>query len=223
MDRLTNERWTRRRILAGGATAAIGAAALAVTGCGDDDDAGSDDGGASTPVGAGATPTPSAELPQKGGTLKAGQVTDMVFNTGFPFVLLPQNRFFGYSGIETLVRYRKDLKPELVLADKFEYNADKTKLTVSLKPGLNFHDGTPVTPEDVFFGIDVINDPKKYNITGSFQLATFAKFITAKTKVDARTMEFTFDKPRVNMTDFFAQLGITKASTYTDLMTGKNV
>lgn len=214
----------RRRLLGAGGALAAGAASLIAVGCGDDDDDGQ--GAEETPataIGAGDTPTPSAATPVKGGTLKAGQVTDMVLNTGFPYVLLPQNRYFGYAGIETLVRYRKDLTPELVIADRFEYNADRTGLTVSLKQGVTFHDGSPVTPEDVFHGIDVILDPKKFNITGSFQLATFAKVIKDKKKVDERTMEFTFDKARVNMTDFFAQLGITKAATFPDLMTGKNV
>jgi len=221
MNNFENSRIGRRKFIAGGTAAMAGAASMLAVGCGDDDD--DDDSGANTPIGAGDTPTPTTEKPVAGGTLKAGQVTDMVFNTGFPYVLLPQNRYFAYSGLESLVRYRADLTPELVLADRFEYNADRTKLTASIKQGVTFHDGSPVTPEDVFHGIDVMVDPKKFNITGSFQLATFAKFITAKTKVDARTMEFTFDKPRVNMTDFFAQLLISKASTYTDLVTGKNV
>lgn len=213
----------RRRLLGAGGALAAGAASLIAVGCGDDDVEESAEGTPVTAVGAGATPTPGAATPRRGGMLRAAQVTDIVLNTGFPYVFLRHNGFPGYAGMESLVRYRKDLTPELVLADRFEYNPDRTALTVTLKQGVTFHDGSPVTPEDVFHGIDVILDPKKFNITGAFQLATFAKFITGRKKVDERTMEFTFDKQRVNMTDFFAQLSITKAGTYADLMTGKNV
>ncbi len=217
---MNEERLSRRRLLGSAATLGVGAAGLALVGCGDDD---AQNGAVATAVGAGPTPTPSTEQPKKGGVLKVGQVADLNLNTGFPAVLLPQNRYFGYSGMESLVRYRDSLLPENVLAERFEYNADRSKLTVTLKPKVTFHNGAKVTPEDVFFGIDLMLDPKKYGVTGSFQLVTFAKFITDKKRVDERTMEFTFDKPRVNMTDFFAQLSVTHAASYEDLKVGKSV
>jgi hypothetical protein len=100
--------WSRRRLLAGAAGIAAGAAALGLVGCGDDD-SGS---GESTPIGAGPTPTPSAEKPQKGGTLKVGHIgTDSVFNTGFPFASLPQNRYFHDALVEGLARYRDSPRP----------------------------------------------------------------------------------------------------------------
>jgi peptide/nickel transport system substrate-binding protein len=223
-DRFIAEREvSRRRLLGGGLVLAAGTASVALVGCGGDDDKGNND-EVSTPIGAGATPTPSNEKPVKGGTLNVAQIGgDLVFNTGAPFVSYPQNRYFQESVTESLVRYADSLEPELLMADKYEYNADRSKLTIAIKPDLTFHNGAPVTPEDVFFGIDLIVNPKKYNVTGNFQLVNFAKFVTDMKKVDARTMEFTFDKPRVNMTDFFAQLKVTQASSYTKWMTGQDV
>lgn len=217
----TGRRLSRRRLLAGGSALATGATALVLVGCGDDD--GGDAGGVSTPIGAGPTPTPSKETPTKGGVLRMGQTADVLLNTGYPYVLLPQNILHGYAGMEPLVRYRNGIEPEKVLVERFEYNTDRTRLTMTLKAGLTFHNGAPVTVDDVFHGIDVILDPKKFGVTATFQLATFAKFITERKKVDQRTVEFTFDKPRVNMTDFFAQLSVSQAASYQDLMTGKNV
>ena len=98
-----------------------------------------------------------------------------------------------------------------------------SKLTVTLKQGAAFHNGAKVTPDDVFFGIDLMLDPGKFGVTGAFQLAPFAKFITEKKKVDERTMEFRFDWPRVNMTDFFAQMHVTHAASYEELKAGKSV
>lgn len=200
---------------------AAGSVGLALVGCGDDSTSG---GGSGTATGAGPTSTPSKEQPIKGGVLKVGGVDgDMVFNSGFPYVYYPQNRYIQELVIETLIRYNDSLKPELLLADRYELSPDFTKVTVSLKPGVTFHNGAVVTPEDVFFGIDVMLDPKKYGVTGNFQLVNFAKMIIEKKKVDARTMEFTFDKPRVNISDFFAQLKVTHAASYSKLMEGKDV
>ncbi|MCC6960625.1 MAG: ABC transporter substrate-binding protein [Dehalococcoidia bacterium] len=222
MEPRNESQWSRRRFLAGVATGATALTTMGLVGCGDDDS--SDDGGDSTPIGAGPTATPSKEQPQKGGTLKVAQIGgDAVFNTGMPFVSLPQNRYIQEPVFESLLRYNDSLKPELVLAEKYELAADFTRATITLKPGLTFHNGAPVTPEDVFFGIDVIINPKQYGVTGSFQLVNFAKMITAKKKVDERTMEFTFDKPRVNITDFFAQLKVTHAASFPKLLQGQDL
>jgi peptide/nickel transport system substrate-binding protein len=124
--------------------------------------------------------------------------------------------------VESLIRYRHSLEPENVLAESYEYNADKTKLKVALKPDLVFHNGAPVTPEDVFFGLDLIMKPADFGVTGSFQLATLAKTVIDKKKIDARTMEFTFDKARPNENDLFAQLMVTQKSSYDQLKLGKD-
>lgn len=211
-------RFSRRQVLTGGATAAVGGLSLAIVGCGGDDD----DNGGST--GAGPTSTPSNEQPKQGGVLRVGQIGgDVAFNIGFPFVSYPQNRYLQESVTESLVRYRDSLEPELLLVDRYEYNEDRTKLTASLKPDLKFHNGDPVTPEDVFFGIDLIVDPASKGVTGNFQLVNFAKMIVEKKALDERTMEFTFDKPRMNMDDFFAQLKVTQASNYDKLVQGQDV
>jgi peptide/nickel transport system substrate-binding protein len=83
-------------------------------------------------------------------------------------VVAPPNRLLPWLVHEALIRYRNDVRnPELVLADRFEYSDDRTRLVVSIKPGATFHDGSPVTPEDVFFGIDFNLDPKRFGVTTS--------------------------------------------------------
>jgi peptide/nickel transport system substrate-binding protein len=166
----------------------------------------------------GAAPT---ETPVHGGTLRAGQIGDPVMNNGAPVPLGFNNRFLFYPVMEQLVRYRHSLEPELVLVDSFEYNAEHTRLVTRLKPDVTFHNGAPVTPEDVFFCLDIATNPEKYGVISI--LAPFAKRITSMKALDSRTMQFEFDKPRVNMTDLFAQLQITQAKSYNDLRAGTDM
>lgn len=211
---------SRRGLLRSGGSAAAGLAGLALVGCGDDSTSSPSSKDATAKTGA----SPSAtEAPRSGGTLTAAQVSDVSFGTGYPFVSLAENVYLNYQPVEAMIRYRDSLKPELNLVDLYEFSADKLKLTARLKPNLRFHNGQAVTPEDVFFGIDLITDPKKYNVTGNFQLANQASLVKTMTKVDDRTMEFTFASARPNINDLFAQLMVTQKSSYDRLRTGKDV
>ena len=252
MTNIKDRRVSRRTLLAGGGAAAAGLGAAALVGCGDDDDdapapaataaateaateaaeeaateaatAAATAAAATEAATAAATaaPTEAPETgPPTGGTLR-GSAGTFIWNTGFPFSFTWENEPY-FSVLEPLVRYRDSLDPFPVLAERFEYNDDLSKLTVTLKPDLEFHDGSPVTPDDVFHGIEVMLDPEAWGITGRFQISSFAKTLTRWQAIDNRTMEFDFDKPRPNMTDFFAQLLVTKKDTYTQLQAGENI
>ncbi len=211
----------RRKFLGASTAVVAGTVSLLALGCGDDSPG---DGGPSTLIGAGPTPTPSKEQPQQGGVLNVPQPSaDLILNNGFPFVSYAQNFYLHAAVMESLVRYNDSLKPELVMADRYDLAPDFSEVTIAIKQGLTFHNGQPVTPEDVFFAIDVIIDPKKFGVTGSFQLVNFAKMIVDRKKLDERTMVFTFDKPRVNITDFWAQLQITHAASYPKLIPGHDI
>src|SRR5262245_51046356 len=69
-------RWaTRRRFLGASVASATGLSALALTGCGDDDDAGSPTGGATT-AGGQTAPTPAAQNIDLNATIRAGVKAD---------------------------------------------------------------------------------------------------------------------------------------------------
>ena len=222
MNDETKNRWwpespNRRDFLRGATVAGVGIAAVGLVGCGGDD---------KNTGGAAGTSSPAAqapEVPTKGGTLTLGKISDINFSSGYPFYAAAENGYLQDILVESLVRYGKSLDPELWLLERFEYNTDRSKLTATIKQGVTFHNGAVLTPDDVFFGVQLMQNPAKYNVTGTIQLAPFAKFITAMKKVDERTMEFTFDKPRPNMNDFFAQMRITQASSYTKLQKGEDV
>jgi peptide/nickel transport system substrate-binding protein len=154
--------------------------------------------------------------------LRAGQFGDLVLTFGTPISHGVQNGYILYGVLEPMVRYRGKLEPDLVLLDQFDYNSDNTRLTARLKPDLAFHNGAPVTVDDVFFGVDLVANPDKYG-AGASNLVAFAKRIVGMKALDKRTMEFSFDKPRTNMTDLFAQLQITPSAQYQALRSGKDV
>ncbi|MGE0598024.1 MAG: ABC transporter substrate-binding protein [Dehalococcoidia bacterium] len=217
-----NTRRNRRTFVGGASATGLGLAALGLVGCGDDDD---DNGGNETPSGNGtpaASPT-SADKPKTGGTLKGAQTADLNMSTGYPFVGLAENPYINMIPVESVIQYRDTLEPELLLAERFEFNNDRSGVVVTLKPGLEFHNGAPVTADDFVFGIKLIQDPKSFGITGSFQTAAFAKAITKINVVSKTEVEMTFDQPRVNMADFFTQLKVVQQATYEDTKNGKAI
>lgn len=224
-SRIRTNSLSRRRLLTGGAMAVTGAAAISLVGCGSSDDdsgntpSGSPAGGASP----GASATASAGQPKKGGTLTVSQNGDSSFNTGYPFSSIAENTYIQQIPVEPLIRYADSLDPTMVLVDQFDYSSDGLSLTARLLPDLRFHNGQAVTPDDVFLGIELINDPAKFGIKAAFQMAFLAKNITKMTAIDDRTMTFQFAEKLPNMNDFFAQLTVTQRSSFDNLKAGKDV
>ena len=89
-----------------------------------------------------------------------------------------------------------DEKHQLVmlLAESYEKNADATQHTVKLKSGLTFHDGKPVTADDVVFSFQRILDPKTGAIGANTLTGLKASGIK---KVDDLTVTFTLTQPNV--------------------------
>jgi peptide/nickel transport system substrate-binding protein len=189
---------------------AIPGGALWLAGCSGDDHP--------SPTSA-ATPAP----PSRGGTLKLGQSADLNLAAGYPFSLVSQNRILAYAAHETLIQYRNSLTPELVLAERFEVTPDFRRAIVSLPPDIQFHNGATMTSEDVAFSVQTVRDPASAGLptTVQFELAGFARTITDIKLPDSRTVEFTFDQPRVNIPDFFAQLHIAQKATFGEIAQGR--
>jgi len=86
------------------------------------------------------------------------------------------------------------------LAESFQTEAGMT-YTFKLKPGLKFHDGTPLTAEDVVFTIRQIQDPQIQSpLQSSWQNVVVEK-------IDSRTVQFTLPKSYPDFLDNFT-LGI---------------
>lgn len=207
---------SRRGFIQAASVAGVGAAAVGLVGCGDDDDPGAS-GDETNPTAA------ATQAPKQGGVLRGAQTADLNMSTGYPFVSLAENPFINALPVEPIIQYVDSLTPTLNLAERFEFNADRSSLVVNLKPGLTFHNGAPVTADDLVFGINLIQKPADFGIKGTFQLSAFANAVKESKVVSATEVQFTFDKPRVNMADFFAQLPVVHKASYDDTKTGKAI
>lgn len=140
----------------------LGAAALGLVGCGDDDGAPSGDGGGKglLPT-AGITPTAAAKQPKPGGSFSF-QISspppglDPFTNTSF---VASYMHGLSYS---KLLRYKAgvpdvapgDFSKEVDLAATMPEQPDPLTYNFKIKPGAKFHNGRAVTSEDVRYSLD---------------------------------------------------------------------
>lgn len=110
------------------------------------------------------------EVPVSGGSLTEGL-------SAVPRFINPLLAFSSADRDLTLLIYsgliKKTPNGELVpeLAEDYEISEDGTLYTFSLKKGLYFHDGTPLTADDIIFTVERVQDdrlqsPKRANWTG---------------------------------------------------------
>ena len=88
-----------------------------------------------------------AAEPKKGGTLKLIpnadlKVLDPIWTTAYI------TRNHGYMVYDVLFALDAQLHVQPQMVDTWEVSADGLHYTFRLRPGLTFHDGTPVTAED---------------------------------------------------------------------------
>jgi peptide/nickel transport system substrate-binding protein len=101
----------------------------------------------------------------------------------------------GQTG-EYLVWSDSKLNAEPRLAESWQPNGDASVWTFKIRQGVKFHDGTPLTAEDVAASINRLADPK----SGSSALSAFSGVIgkdSAKA-TDPTTVEFHLDAPNGN-------------------------
>lgn len=103
------------------------------------------------------------------------------------------------------------------LAEKVEKSADGKTFTFTIRKGAKFHDGKPVTVEDVKFSFDVIFDPK-YNAA---HLRPYYENIEKAEIVDPQTIRFTTKSKYFGNFDVVAGLGVLPKHFYGDADAGK--
>jgi len=75
-----------------------------------------------------------------------------------------------------------------LIAESVSYPADFSSASYRLRPEAKFHDGSPITPDDVIFSFNAF---KKY----SPQLAAYWRHVVKLEKTGDREISFTFDAP----------------------------
>lgn len=196
--RLRGRRLNRRGFLAGAGVTAVGSAAI-LAGCGDDDD---DDDGAAEPTAtqapeatATAAPTEDPSAPRRGGTYRTwketedqgldpaiyhtnnGEVTNKVFNHLLDFQVSK-----GLFGLDAAVGYEQ---------------VDETTLVWTIRQGMQFHNGDPVTTEDVAYTI--ARPPVLYAELGStHQPASNFRYLDTIEAIDDVSVQENWTEPRAD-------------------------
>jgi peptide/nickel transport system substrate-binding protein len=188
---------TRRDVLRGGIAggAMLGAGGL-LAACG-----GSSGGSASSTQSGGGT---TAKL-RTGGVLRVGATgggakdsIDAHIPTTDPDIMRVWNLYESLA-----VRSPDFSKLEMLLAESIEPNGGKPdSWTVRLKPGITFHNGKPVTADDVIFSLQRITDPKDPK-TGNASIS----YIDRKNlkKIDERTVRIPLQFANANFPDDIGQ------------------
>ncbi|MFE7382840.1 ABC transporter substrate-binding protein [Streptomyces zhihengii] len=142
-------------------------------------------GGPASTGGGGATPGGSS------GTIEAG--LSYALSTGFdPMITSGATPYAAnmhiFEGLVDLDPATLVARPALATAMPQKINA--TTYRATLRKGATFHDGSPVTAEDVVFSFERILDPENASL-----MAQFVPFVDKVTAVDASTVEFKLTYP----------------------------
>jgi len=163
--------------------------------------------GAPTPSGTSvstvvSTPAAATQPARTGGTLRAISTTDLIPIDGHYHH--PGNGLSSWIVYEPLIVYDDNLVPQPLLAESWEQSSDSRQMSVTLRKGVQFHNGREVTSDDLIYNLNRILDPK-------ISAGIFAGFIPPETTWAAKdkySVVISTQKPWVNIFDFFSLFNI---------------
>jgi peptide/nickel transport system substrate-binding protein len=182
-----------RGALAGGALLAGGGFLAA---CGDDGASG----GTAAKSNTGGTPATSAKA---GGSLRVGVAGGGAKDSIDAHLLTTDPDIArAFQLYEPLAIRNPDYELEMLLAESIEADAKPDSWTIRLRDGATFHNGKPVTADDVLFSLARITDPKSPK-TGAASI----EYIDLKRskKLDDRTVRIMLQTPNVAFPDDLGQ------------------
>lgn len=132
-----------------------------------------------------------------GGTITVGMRND--FQPINPITAGDQYtiELINYALFTPLLQYNEKLEPVPHLAEKWALS--DTSVTFTLRRDVKWHDGQPVTAEDVKFTFDMAKDPASASLIGSAYLPMVK---TAEVR-DSFTIHFTFLEPHAQALEDF--------------------
>jgi len=200
VERLTNQffrgRATRAQLFARAGALGLSASALATlaAACG---------GGSSSTGGSVAGSTAAAGAVRRGGRLVVGERDGSAADSLSPFKVTTSIDGMRLKLLyDNLVEFNSAFEPQPRLAKEWEASADQKQWTFRLVDTATFHDGSPVTADDVIATANILLDEKSGATAGP--ALAFMKGATIR-KMDAHTVRFELPRPYV---DFPAVWGI---------------
>jgi peptide/nickel transport system substrate-binding protein len=139
---------------------------------------------------------PGADRPE--GTVIVGMRTDFGGLNPITNSSLTTDHVMKFGLFTPLIQYDENLEPTPHLAESWEMHGD-TAVTFTLRDDVRWHDGQPVTAEDVKFTFDMAKDPETASLLASAYLAPVA----SAQVVDARTITFRFEYPHAQALEDF--------------------
>jgi peptide/nickel transport system substrate-binding protein len=116
------------------------------------------------------TTSTAAPTPKKGGTLRAGLSGGSSSDTLDPHMGLTYLDTARAQQIyQPLLQLNAAAQTEMVLAEEITPNGSTSEWTIKLRKGITFHDGKPLTADDVIFTFQRILNPKS-PLTGATPL-----------------------------------------------------
>ncbi len=139
----------------------------------------------------GSSPSAGTANPTRGGTLRFGVLGGSSADTLDANAGIIYPDFARAAALyDGLVAYGPGLEYEYVLAESIEPNATATQWTVRLRPGVRFHDGRPLTADDVIFTLNRILAGKLYGSIGLTGVTS-----SGLRKRDPRTLQIDLEQP----------------------------
>lgn len=137
---------------------------------------------------------PMSEPAVEGGQVIWGNVSDLSTTNAMLGADDPTNPVLSLVFESLLSTSPIDGQPVPGLADSWERAEDGVTYTFQLNPAATFHDGEPVTAEDVVFSLDTQLNPD----TGSQYTSTVAAAVASYRAIDDHTIEIVSEGPRAN-------------------------
>jgi peptide/nickel transport system substrate-binding protein len=135
----------------------------------------------------------SAGKTKRGGTLKVGVTSGGSDDTIDPSIWTTNaDGVRIYQLFNSLLAFNADAQPVYALAEEVTPNSTATEWTIRLRSGVEWHDGKPLTADDVLFTFGRIVNPKQ-PLEGAPNLA--ALDLASATKLDALTLRIPCKTP----------------------------
>lgn len=141
-------------------------------------------------------PVPAGD-PVPGGTAVVAVTSDFQAFNPVTNTALVTMEVLNFALFTPLVQYDSDFEPQPHLAESWEL--DERGVTMRLRDDVFWHDGQPVTAEDVVFTFDLAKSPESASLLASAYLT----MVSSATAVDPRTVRFEFVAPHSQPMDGF--------------------
>lgn len=124
---------------------------------------------------------------------------------------------FMYQGLVRENGITAEIEP--ALAESWEISSDQRRIIFTLREGLKWSDGVPLTVEDVFFTFrDIYLNDKIPTVFRDFLRIGSAKALPSVQKLDERRIEFTMPEPFAPFVRYTAKLAIMPAHALRELV-----